>query len=70
MEDNKNSIRVTLGDLMQISYWMETYRDPNRQPQFVTIETTETGIGQAIKVFIEISPGEGVWKDFTDYKSW
>lgn len=67
---NTNKIEIAMGDLMRIAHWMETYRNPDKQPQFVTIETTETGIGQGIKVYIETSPGEGVFKDFTDYKNW
>ena len=36
----------------------------------IIIETVDTGIGTAIKVYLETKPGEGVWKDFTDYNSW
>ena len=66
----KNSIRISIGDAMLISHWMETYRNPDKQPQFITIETIDTGVGQAIRAFIETKKGEGVWKDFTDYNSW
>ena len=70
MSENKTSITLTIGDIMRIANWQESQRDPDSQPQLVTIEKTETGIGPAIKVYIETKPGQGVWKDFTDYKSW
>ena len=67
---SKQNITLSIGDLMRICYWMEGFRDPDKQPQFITIEVTETGIGQIIKAYIETSKGQGVWKDFCDYKSW
>jgi hypothetical protein len=70
MSENKTTITLTIGDVMGIANWMESYRDPNKQPQLITIEKTETGIGPVIKAYIETSPGQGVYKDFTDYKSW
>ena len=69
-EEGKTTLRLTMKDLMLINYWMEGFRDPNKQPQFVIIEAVETGIGQSVKAYIETDKGQGVWKDFTDYESW
>lgn len=67
---NTNKIAISIGDLMRIANWMETYRDPYNPTQIVTIETTETGIGQGVMAYIETKPGEGVYRDFTDYNNW
>ena len=69
MEENKNKITLSIGDVMQIAYWMESYRNPDKDSD-ITIEVTETGIGRAVKAYIEIDKGSGVWKDFTDYDNW
>ncbi len=36
----------------------------------ITIKTTETGIGCALEASTEITKGEGIWIDLTDYDSW
>lgn len=68
--ESETKIELTFQDIMSIAHWIEGYRDPDKQPQFVTIKHTHTGIGPAIEAYIELKEGEGVWKNFTNYDSW
>ena len=69
-ETNKTILRISMKNIKSINYWMEGFRDPTKQPQFIIIEKIETGIGQAVKAYIETEKDQGVWKNFIDYESW
>ena len=67
---HSNSITIPSNVVRDIWYWLEGKRDPNDPIKNVTIEVTETGIGPHIKVHLQTRPGEGVFKDFSEYDKW
>lgn len=48
--------------------WLKEKQVPAGCP--VVITQTETGIGPAIEAQVEITEGEGIWKDLTNYNDW
>jgi hypothetical protein len=66
----EKKITIPSSVVYDIWYWYEGIRDPDNPVKPLTISVEQTGIGPTIKVFIETKPGEGVYKDFTDYNSW
>lgn len=62
--------KLSFKQVMLLANWIEDYRDPDKQPQYVVIEVEHTAIGPAITAYIDTKEGEGVWKDFTDHDTW
>lgn len=64
----KHCIKLSVKQLNQIASWIATrdLADTNT----VEISMIETGIGPWIEAKVELTEGEGIWRDFTDHESW
>lgn len=68
--DYSKSITIPSNLFYSIWSWYEDYRIPHDPIKPVTITVSHTGIGQVVKAQIELKPGQGVYKDFSEYDKW
>jgi len=62
-------IKLTVNDLRELIYWIDSVGVQNTAAVEIVVSNS-SGIGPSIEAKVETQPGQGVWKDLTDYDTW